>query len=144
MREMINGLVLAFERYLAEGKGALRPDDNVKDMAFQLFLAKKTSLPIMESAFKSYGLIGCRRYNDAVRDIIRVKRQFKQGCSAAVALQLFDEFPISDFCQPLLLCNDTSTMEAYLDRFVPDSSVICNNRYTILDLSVYNSWSRQN
>ena len=129
MREMINGLVLAFERYLAEGKVALRPDDNVKDMAFQLFLAKKTSLPIMESAFKSYGLIGRRRYSDAVRDIIRVKRQFKLGCSAAVALQLFDQFPISDFCQPLLLCNDTSTMEAYLDRFVPDS-ISVNNRYT--------------
>ena len=120
MREMISGLVLAFERYLAEGKVALGPDNNVKDMAFQLFLGK-TSLPIMESAFTSYGLIGCRRYSDAVRDIIRVKRQFKQGCSAAVALQLFDQFPISDFCQPLLLCNDTSSMEAYLDRFVPDS-----------------------
>jgi len=116
MREMINGLVLAFEGYLAEGKVGLGPDDDVKDMAFQRFLAKKTSLPIMESAFTSYGLIGRRRYSDAVRDIIRVKRQFKQGCSAAVALQLFDQFPMSNFCQPLLLCNDTSTMEAYLDR----------------------------
>ena len=103
-------------------KKCLKPKRDSHYMAFQLFLAKKASLPIMESAFKSYGLIGCRRYSDAVRDIIRVKRQFKQGCSAAVALQLFDQFPISDFCQPLLLCNDTSSMEAYLDRFVPDSS----------------------
>ena len=54
------------------------------------------------------------RYGEAVRDIIRLKRDYRKGCTAAIALQLFDEFPIADFCLPLLLCNDTSGMEEYL------------------------------
>ena len=53
-----------------------------------------------------------------MRDIIRVKKDFKKGCAAAIALQLFDHFPISDFCLPLLLYNNTSEMEAYLARSV--------------------------
>ena len=55
-----------------------------------------------------------RRYGDAVRDLIRLKRDYRKGCTAAIALQLFDEFPIADFCLPLLLCNNTSGMEVYL------------------------------
>ena len=58
------------------------------------------------------------RYGEAVRDIIRVRKDYKKGCTAAIALQLFDHFPISDFCLPLLLCNNTSDMEAYLARSV--------------------------
>ena len=54
------------------------------------------------------------RYGEAVRDIIRLKRDYRKGCTAAIALQLFDEFPIADFCLPLLLCNDTTGMEEYL------------------------------
>ena len=54
------------------------------------------------------------RYGEAVRDLIRVRRDYSKGCSAAVALQLFDEFPISEFCLPLLLGNNTSGMEIYL------------------------------
>ena len=60
------------------------------------------------------------RYGQAVRDIIRVKKDYKKGCAAVIALQLFDHFPISDFCLPLLLCNNTSEMEAYLARSVLD------------------------
>ena len=116
-REMINGLVLGFERYVKE-RLELRegPDQSVQDMAFQLFMSKQRSLPVIQSAFASFGLVGCHRYRDAVQDMIRVKRDYKKGCTAAIALQLFDQFPISDFCLPLLLSNNTSGMEAYLSR----------------------------
>ena len=120
-REMVNGLVLGFERYVKERPELKKvPDQSVQDMAFQLFMSKQRSLPVIQSAFTSFGLVGCRRYIGAVRDIIRVKKDYKKGCNAAIALQLFDEFPVSDFCLPLLLCNNTSGMEEYLSRSVLD------------------------
>ena len=114
-REMINGLVLGFERYVKE-RQELKPDQSVQDMAFQLFMSKQRSLNVIQSAFTSFGLVGCHRYSKAVRDISRVKKDYKKGCTAVIALQLFDQFPISDFCLPLLLCNNTSGMEEYLAR----------------------------
>ena len=54
------------------------------------------------------------RYGKAVKDLIRVRKDYSKGCSAAIALQLFDEFPIAEFCLPLLLGNNTSGMETYL------------------------------
>ena len=45
-----------------------------------------------------------RRYGDAVRDLIRLKRDYRKGCTAAIALQLFDEFPIADFCPGVKKC----------------------------------------
>ena len=120
-REMVNGLVLGFEKYLMERPVLKKgPDQLVQDMAFQLFMSKQRSLPLIQSAFTSFSLVGCRRYSNAVRDIIRVKKDYKKGCNAAIALQLFDEFPISDFCLPLLLCNNTSGMEEYLSKSVLD------------------------
>jgi len=113
-REMASGLVLGFERYVAERPELKGPDTTVQDMAFQLFMFKQRSLPVIQSVFISFGLVGCRRYGEAVRDIIRLRRDYRKGCTAAIALQLFDEFPIADFCLPLLLCNSTSGMEAYL------------------------------
>jgi len=113
-REMISGLVLGFEQYVTERPELKGPDTTVQDMAFQLFMSKQHSLPVIQSVFISFGLVGCLRYGEAVRDIIRLKRDYRKGCTAAIALQLFDEFPIADFCLPLLLCNDTSGMEEYL------------------------------
>jgi len=113
-REMISGLVLGFEQYVTDRPELKGPDRTVQDMAFQLFMSKQHSLPVIQSVFISFGLVGCLRYGEAVRDIIRLKRDYRKGCTAAIALQLFDEFPIADFCLPLLLCNDTSGMEEYL------------------------------
>jgi len=113
-REMISGLVLGFEQYVTDRPELKGPDTTVQDMAFQLFMSKQHSLPVIQSVFISFGLVGCLRYGEAVRDIIRLKRDYRKGCTAAIALQLFDEFPIADFCLPLLLCNDTSGMEEYL------------------------------
>merc|ERR1719234_2232661 len=114
-REMINGLVLGFESYVKE-RQELKPDQSVQDLAFQLFMSKQRSLNVIQSAFTSFGLVGRHRYRDVVQDIIRVKRDYKKGCTAAIALHLFDQFPISDFCLPLLLSNNTSGMEEYLSR----------------------------
>jgi len=113
-REMISGLVLGFEQYVTDRPELKGPDTTVQDMAFQLFMSKQHSLPAIQSVFISFGLVGCLRYGEAVRDILRLKRDYRKGCAAAIALQLFDEFPIADFCLPLLLCNDTSGMEEYL------------------------------
>ena len=115
-REMVNGLVLGFERYVEERPELRAPDKEVQDMAFQLFMSKQRTLSVIQAAFTSFGLVGCQRYSDAVLHIIRVKKDYKMGCAAAIALQLFDEFPIEDFCIPLLLCNNTSAMEPYLAR----------------------------
>jgi len=99
---------------VAERPALKGPDTAVQDMAFQLFMSKQRSLPVIQSVFISFGLVGRHRYGDAVRDLIRLKRDYRKGCTAAIALQLFDEFPIADFCLPLLLCNNTSGMEVYL------------------------------
>ena len=64
-REMACGLVLGFERYVAERPELKGPDTTVQDMAFQLFMFKQRSLPVIQSVFTSFGLVGCRRYNNA-------------------------------------------------------------------------------
>ena len=63
-REMVSGLVLAFERYVAERPALKGPDTAVQDMAFQLFMCKQRSLPVIQSGFISFGLVGCHRYNN--------------------------------------------------------------------------------
>ena len=65
-REMVSGLVLGFERYVAERPELKGPDTKVQDMAFQLFMSKQCSLPVIQSAFISFGLVGCIRYNNAI------------------------------------------------------------------------------
>ena len=61
-REMVSGLVLGFERYVAERPELKGPDTTVQDMAFQLFMFKQRSLlPVIQSVFISFGLVGCCR-----------------------------------------------------------------------------------
>ena len=136
-REMVNGLVLGFERYVEERPELRAPDEEVQDMAFQLFMSKQRTLSVIQAAFTSFGLVGCQRYSDAVLDIIRVKKDYKMGCAAAIALQLFDEFPIEDFCTPLLLCNNTSAMEPYLTRSDLVYRVLCSS-FSFLKLTQVN------
>ena len=63
-REMISGLVLGFEQYVTDRPELKSPDRTVQDMAFQLFMSKQHSLPVIQSLFISFGLVGCLRYNN--------------------------------------------------------------------------------
>ena len=58
---------------------------------------------------------------------------YKGACDAAVALRLYDQFEIKHFCVPLLLLDNSSTLDLYLSnspdkanslvRFLDDLSV---------------------
>ena len=60
-KEMVSGLVLGFERYVAERPELEKPDRSVQDMVFHLFMFKQRSLPVTQSVFTSFGLAGCLR-----------------------------------------------------------------------------------
>ena len=60
-RELVSGLVFGFKRYLAERSALQGPDTKVQDFAFQLFMFKQCSLPVIQSVFISFSLVGCRR-----------------------------------------------------------------------------------
>jgi len=68
----------------------------------------------MTSAFPSFGLIeSISRYILPIYTLCQ-QRDYKGACDSAVGLKLFDKFPISIFCLPLLLLDKPTTMESYL------------------------------
>ena len=83
----------------------------------------------LKNAFASFDLTKHKlRYSRAIVDLAS-NGDYKGACHAAVALFLWDFFPIEIFCLPLLLQDKLSIMESYLAKS-PES---CKKVITYLD-----------
>ena len=113
VKSQSGSLVLSLQRWAGERPERAPPDQAVRDRVFLAFTSQP-SASIMREAFAGFGLLGSSRYCHAIFDMCAELKDYKAACDAAVALQLFDTFPIEVFCLPLLLQDRPSTMESYL------------------------------
>ena len=90
-------------------------DTEVKDQVFQRFTRQHNS-SILKLAVTIFNLRKEReRYKRPIVDL-STAGHYKAACDVSVALQLYDQYPISVFCVPLLLLDNSSTLESYLSQ----------------------------
>ena len=91
------------------------PSQETQDLVFHRF-SRQPSPVAMRAAFLAFSLVGKKCYKPAIEQFCLKDGDYKTACEAAVALEMFDWFPVRTFCLPLLLLNKATTMEVYLER----------------------------
>ena len=120
-------LVKALQRQIS-GKNMPQLSFELMDYAFFKFFHQPNASTLI-AAFSCFDLVKHRlRYSRALVDLAS-KGDFKGACHGAVALGLWDLFPIEIFCLPLLLQDELSVMESYL----ASSPVCCQKMIGYLD-----------
>ena len=101
---------------------------NVMDYVFFKFFQQPNAATLI-AAFLCFDLINHKlRYSRVIVDLAS-DGDYKGACHAAVALCLWDFFPIEIFCLPLLLQDKLSVMESYL----ASSPIACGKMIRYLD-----------
>ena len=103
-------------------------DDKLQDQVF-LRMARQPNLSVLTFAVELFNLRdNAMRYKGGVLTLCG-EGHYKGACDAAVALRLYDQFEIKHFCVPLLLLDNSSTLELYLNN----SPVSANSLVKFLD-----------
>ena len=103
-------------------------DDKLQDQVF-LRMARQPNLSVLTFAVDLFNLRdNAMRYKGGVLTMCG-EGHFKGACDVAVALRLYDQFEIKHFCVPLLLLDNSSTLELYLNN----SPVNANSLVRFLD-----------
>ena len=89
-------------------------DPQLQDQALLRF-TRQPNVSVLRLAVSVFDLAArAPRYEPWVARLC-AEGQYKAACDAAVCLELHDVFPIHHFCVPLLLQDNCSTMETYLN-----------------------------
>ena len=91
------------------------PSQESQDFVFLRF-SRQPSPVAMRAAFLAFSLVKKQCYKPAIMQFCQEDGDYKTACEAAVALEMFDWFPVGTFCLPLLLLNKATTMEIYLEK----------------------------
>ena len=103
-------------------------DVNLEDQVFLRF-TRQPNMSVLMFAVSLFNLRdNAMRYKRGVLTLCE-EGHYKGACDAAVALTLYDQFEIKHFCVPLLLLDNSSTLELYLNN----SPVNANNLVKFLD-----------
>ena len=103
-------------------------DNKLQDQVF-LRMARQPNLSVLTFAVDLFNLRdNAMRYKGGILTMCG-EGHFKGACDVAVALRLYDQFEIKHFCVPLLLLDNSSTLELYLNN----SPVNANSLVRFLD-----------
>ena len=104
----------SLQLYIQKKKPSRNLDISLQDQVFLRF-SRQTNVSVLKLAFSLFNLEEHKnRYKSFILQLCQ-EGLYKNACDACVALSLFDEFSIHHFVIPLLLLDNSSTLESYIN-----------------------------
>ena len=106
----------SLQSFIQKKKPTCKLDTSLQDQVFLRF-SRQPNVSVLKTAFSLYNLEEHKkRYKSFILQLCQEEGLYKNACDSCVALSLFDEFENQYFVVPLLLLDNSSTLESYSNQ----------------------------